>query len=97
MLGEWQFTQSQGSIFIEDYEWEVELEEVLGLKWNTELNQEEWQDKLYCDATWEEAEFIQKQFPSFHLEDKVSVNLGGIVRPPIIHKFERKGKNGKIE
>lgn len=36
------------------------------------------------------------QFPNFHLEDKVSWG-GGIVRPLVIHTYQRKGKRGIAE
>uniref|UniRef100_A0A9I9EES2 Uncharacterized protein n=1 Tax=Cucumis melo TaxID=3656 RepID=A0A9I9EES2_CUCME len=35
---------------------------------------------------------MNQQFPSFHLEDKVNVEPRGIVRPPILHTYKRKGR-----
>jgi len=40
------------------------------------------------ESTWEPVETIMKQFHSFHLEDKVTLLVGSIVRP-LISKFIR--------
>ena len=37
---------------------------------------------------------MNQQFPTFHLEDKVDLELRGIVRPPIIYTYKRKGRKG---
>ena len=45
------------------------------------------------EATWELVYQMNQQFPSFHLfEDKVNLEPKGIVRPPIIHTYKRRGK-----
>lgn len=98
-LGEWEHSQSRPLALTENFEWKVELEDVFGMRWNTEKEREEWlvkwQDRPFCDATWEEAEVIKRQFLDFHLEDKVSLPAGGIVRPPIMKTYERRGKKVK--
>lgn len=40
---------------------------------------------------------FKSQISDFHLEDKVSFAEGGIVRPPIIHTYQRKCKKGNAE
>ena len=35
---------------------------------------------------------MKQQFPNFHLEDKVNLEARGVVRPPIIHQYKRKGR-----
>lgn len=69
-LGDWDNIQSRAPTLIENFEWKVELEEVLGMKWNVDKDREEWlvkwQDRPLCDATEKEAEFIQREFLDFH-------------------------------
>lgn len=69
------------------------------MKWNVDKDKEEWlvkwEDRPFCDATWEEAKMIQREFPRFHLEDKVTLQLGGIVRPLIVNTYKRRGIKGK--
>lgn len=85
MLGEWNNTQSHEPTLIENYEWIVDSEEVLGIRWSDENNWEEllvkWLDRPYYDATWEDPKVIKSKFPDSHLEEKVVLNLRGIVRP----------------
>ena len=38
-------------------------------------------------------EVIKEQFPSFHLEDKVTLLGGSIVRPLIKNVYKRRGEN----
>ena len=42
-----------------------------------------WKGLPTIDVTWEPYEVLQRQFPKFHLEDKVTRWGGGIDRPPI--------------
>ncbi|KAI5408825.1 hypothetical protein KIW84_054597 [Lathyrus oleraceus] len=52
----------------------------------------QWQDLPKFEATGEPVEIIKEQFPSFHLEDKVSLlGGGGIDRPLIKNIYKRKG------
>lgn len=54
---------------------------------------EEWFIKrakhLDTEATWEASNFMKQQFPDLHLEDKVNLEMVGIVRPPIIHTWDK--------
>lgn len=76
-----QVQQSNPPQFTENFEWNVEPKDILGVRWNTE-----WIDEHHSteEATWEGASDMKKQFPDLHLEDKVLLKPGGIVRPPIM-------------
>nr|KYP41568.1 hypothetical protein KK1_037051 [Cajanus cajan] len=52
----------------------------------------QWTDLPEFEATWEPVETIMKQFPSFHLEDKVTLLGGSIVRPLISKYYKRSAK-----
>lgn len=41
-----------------------------------------WKHLPLFEATWEDAHMISNQFPTFHLEDKVTLWGGGIVMSP---------------
>lgn len=41
----------------------------------------QWKHKPVEEATWEDVSIMQSQFPEFRLEDKSSVQEGGIDRP----------------
>lgn len=81
---------------VEEFELQVCPENILGIRWNSELCREEWLIKweklLDSEATWQEAYFIKHQFPELLLEDKVHLETWGIVRPPIHHTYKRRGK-----
>lgn len=85
-------------ILTEEFEWLLQPEAVLGVRWNPTHKENEWlvqwQYHQPHEATWESAELMQRQFPSFHLEDKVVFQPGGIVRPPIVRTYKRKGGRG---
>ena len=43
----------------------------------------QWHNQPVEEATWEEFEVLQQQFPAFHLEDKVKVwAAGNVIDPP---------------
>ncbi|KAA0060564.1 putative F-box/LRR-repeat protein 9 [Cucumis melo var. makuwa] len=71
-------------------------ENSVGICWSKELGANKWLVKwknlLESEATWESVYQMNQQFPTFHLEDKVNLEPRGIVRPPIIHQYKRKGK-----
>lgn len=46
------------------------------------------------ETTWEIVDGLRKQFQDLHLEDKVNLESGGIVRPPIILTYKLRGKRG---
>ena len=80
-----------------ELEWLVESESVLGIR-TTALGTEvliQWKGVSPFEATWESTEVIQRQFPAFHLEDKVNLAPGGNVRPPIQFTYSRRGKKSK--
>lgn len=87
--------------FSEEFELQVCLENILGVRRNSEVSREEWLIKWEklpnSEATWEEAYFIKHQFLELHLENKVHLETGGIVRPPIHHTYQRRGKKGILQ
>ena len=56
----------------------------------------QWQGLPEFEATWEEFQMIQQQFPDFHLEDKVKVWVGGNVRHELRFTYSRR-KSGAAE
>ena len=80
----------------EEFELQLWPETVLEIRWNKELGANEWLVKWKglpeAEATWESVFQINQQFPTFHLEDKVNLEPRGIVRPPIINTYKRRGK-----
>ena len=51
-----------------------------------------WKGLPDFEASWESADLIAKQFPDFHLEDKVSFEPGGNDRPLIRFTYSRRKK-----
>ncbi|TYK19571.1 transposon Tf2-1 polyprotein isoform X1 [Cucumis melo var. makuwa] len=52
-----------------------------------------WKGLPPHEATWEDCNDFNQQFPDFHLDDKVDLGRESIVRPPIIFKYSRRDKN----
>ena len=52
----------------------------------------QWTDLPDFEATWEPVDTIMHQFPSFHLEDKMTLLGGSIVRPLISKYYKRRAK-----
>jgi len=85
--------------------WELKLQpsEVLAVKESPQGDKEvliKWEGMLDFEHTWELAEDIKLNFPEFHLEDKVVVQEGGIVRdqfPEGLKVYKRKKFRGKME
>ena len=48
----------------------------------------QWKDLPDFKATWESVDVMKQQFPAFHLEDKVALLGGRIVRLPIKQVYE---------
>ena len=48
----------------------------------------QWKDLPDFEATWESVDVMKQQFPAFHLEDKVALLGGSIVRLPIKQVYE---------
>ena len=100
-LGKIQHIQHLPPALTEDFELQVEPEAVLGVRWNSEMGANDWLVKWKglhdSEATWESVYAMNQQYPSFHLEDKVSFEPDGIVRPPIIHTYKRKGKKMMVQ
>ncbi|KAA0031735.1 ty3-gypsy retrotransposon protein [Cucumis melo var. makuwa] len=73
-------------------------DQVTQLRWNDAERDWEylvhWKDQPSHEATWESYATLVNQFPDFHLEDKVTLLLGGIARPPITQVYHRKRKKG---
>lgn len=85
----------------DEFEMHVVPKAILGRRWNLEGGREErlvkWEDQPKVDATWVERKVLEEQFPAFHLEDKVDVQEGGTVRPPIIHAYYRRAKREMLK
>ncbi|PON55153.1 Chromo domain-like [Parasponia andersonii] len=54
----------------------------------------QWKDLPTFEATWEPYEMVQHQFPTFHLEDKVTLLARGIDKPLICFTYARCAKKG---
>ncbi|KAA0057186.1 Transposon Ty3-G Gag-Pol polyprotein [Cucumis melo var. makuwa] len=97
-LGKQHTIQAQQPKLTAEFELQLWPETVLGIRWSPELGANEWLVKWKglpnSEATWESVYSMNQQFPSFHLEDKVILEPQGIVRPPIINDYKRKGKKG---
>ena len=52
-----------------------------------------WKDLPTYEATWELYSIIQKQFPDFHLEDKVAVWEGSIDKTRFRETYQRRPRN----
>ncbi|KAA0050226.1 transposon Tf2-1 polyprotein isoform X1 [Cucumis melo var. makuwa] len=95
-LGKQQNVQHQQPILTKDFELQLWPKTVLDIRWNKELGANEWLVKWKglddSEATWETVYLMNQQFPTFHLEDKVNLEPRGIVKPPIINVYERKGR-----
>ena len=74
----------------------MELEEVLGYRMNdTSIPHDveiliKRKNLLAHEATWKSYSLIQNQFSSFHLEDEVTFQAGGIAKPPIQFIYSRR-------
>lgn len=68
-------------IISENHEWMAMPEEVYGYCKNTSIGVWEvlisWKGLLSHEATWENCDDFQQQFPYFHLEDKVVFRTQG--------------------
>ena len=77
----------------------VEPEAVLGIRPGTGKHHGEsevliqWKGLPPLEATWEVFSLLQRQFPSFHLEDKVTVLGGSNDRPPVQRMYQRRPRN----
>lgn len=88
----------------DEWEWMIEPESVFAYQTNPTTGDYEalvsWKGLPEEDATWESVREIYKQFPMFHLKDKVVVGRGGVrgnVRPPILKTYSRKDRGkGKM-
>ncbi|TYK15071.1 Ty3/gypsy retrotransposon protein [Cucumis melo var. makuwa] len=100
-LGNQHNVQIQQPQLTAEFELQLWPETVLGIRWSPELGANEWLVKWKglpdSEATWESVYSMNQQFPSFHLEDKVILEPRGIVRPPIINVYKRRGKKGKLQ
>ena len=56
-----------------------------------------WQDLPTHEASWEYYDEIFQLYPSFHLEDKVSLEGGSNVRPPIRYVYSRRKNKGHVQ
>lgn len=100
-LGQQQQTQLLAPKLTKEFELQLNPETVLGIRWSKELGANEWLIKWKnlpkTEATWESVYLMNQQFPDFHLEDKVNPEARGVVRPPIIHQYKRKGRKVNVQ
>ncbi|KAA0062427.1 Retrovirus-related Pol polyprotein from transposon 297 family [Cucumis melo var. makuwa] len=76
-------------------EWQAQQEETLGYQKNNAGGWEvliRWKELPEHEASWESYEEIQRQYPTFHLEDKVNLKGGSNVRPPIKFVYRMRNK-----
>ena len=98
-LGDNEYSQPLPPFLDAALEWLVEPESVLGIR-TTALGTEvliQWKGLPAFEATWESTDVIQKQFPAFHLEDKVILAPRGNDRPPIRMVYSRRNKREGME
>lgn len=82
----------------EDMELVTEPEAVKHIKTLTNGIKEvliKWKNLPDFESTWEPYEAIDKQFPNFHLEDKVHLIEGGNVGPSVKHYRSRNGPKNR--
>ncbi|PKU75390.1 RNA-directed DNA polymerase [Dendrobium catenatum] len=83
-IGEHAVSTELPATLTEELEVMLEPLELAGVRSNKEGSKEvliKWRGLPDFDATWEPMERMNEQFPSFHLEDKVSFWEGSIDRP----------------
>ena len=84
-----------------DFVLEVEPWGALGVR-NSQANMEvliHWKGLQDFEATWESFEEVNLRYPTFHLEDKVNLWVGGIARnqPNIRFTYARRPKKKLLE
>lgn len=98
-LGQRVKIQRHPSVLTEEFELQLTLEEVIGIRWNSELATNEWlvrwKGMSASEAVWESVHLLKQQFPTLHLEDKVHFEREGVVRPPIHYTYKRRDKKEK--
>ena len=96
-LGQNQHVQHLQPALTKEFELQVEPKAVLGIRWNSDIGANEWLVKWKglhdSEATSESIYSLNQQCPSFR-SPKVSFAVDGIVRPPIIHTYKRRGRKG---
>jgi len=85
--------QSLPPVLADDYVLEVGPEHLLDVRRTPQVDLEvliQWKDLPPSDNSWELAECISREFPDFHLEDKVKLHGGGNDRYGIVYKRRAK-------
>ena len=97
-IGATQLPQPLPSQLALDMELHVEPTAVLGIgpvQMKRSTDQEvliKWKDLPEFEATWELSSVIQQQFPHFHLEDKVRLLAGVLIKPPFRYTYVRRSR-----
>ncbi|KAA0067390.1 Retrotransposable element Tf2 [Cucumis melo var. makuwa] len=74
----------------ENLEWQAQSEETLGYQKNKAGSWEvliHWKELPEHEASWESYEEMHQLYPNFHLEDKVNLEGGSNVRPPVKQNY----------
>jgi len=85
--------QSLPLVLADDYVLEVGPEHLLDVRRTSQGDLEvliQWKDLPPSNNSWELAECISREFPEFHLEDKVKLHRGGNDRYSIVYKRRAK-------
>ena len=106
-LGSVDLCQPLSPSLADDFEWLVELDQVLGVRQSPNINPPisevliQWKGLPQFEASWESLDMIKEHFLGFHLKDKMSCiggRGGGVVddRLPIRYVYPRKGKRSVL-
>ncbi|TYJ97524.1 transposon Tf2-1 polyprotein isoform X1 [Cucumis melo var. makuwa] len=96
-FGDCQNPQDLAPYMTETHEWLAVPDEAFGYQKNAKGEWEvlmSWKGLPPHEATWEKYDDFQQSFPDYHLEDKVKLEVECNVRPPIIHQYQRRKKDG---
>lgn len=97
-LGNHQQAQDNPPELADDFEWITIPDEVFAFNANHSEVLTSWKGSLNIKRHRKEyVEDFKCQFSDFNLEDKVSEQLGGIVRPPIVEVYAKKGRKGNVQ
>ena len=83
-------SQPLPTIITEDWELQVQPEEILATRLNSAGSEEvlvKWVDLPDFENSWELKSSLEKEFPDFHLGDKVDLQGGVLLRTPNLAKF----------
>ncbi|PKU61033.1 hypothetical protein MA16_Dca029063 [Dendrobium catenatum] len=94
-IGDYTANPELPATLTEDLEVVLEPLELMGVRQKEEGTKEvliQWKNLPDYEATWEPYERVKHQFPDFHLEDKVVLWEGGIVRPVLCEPVQNQNQ-----